>query len=593
MFEFLRSDPLFRLDYNSTKESQRQITRARAYALVKAGFVSADPLGLPAGEREHHRQYADALSFHDNSINTLLGAQFTLFAGSIARLGSDHHLQHFLPHAASLSLRGCFALTELGHGSNVRGIETTATFDPVRDEFVINTPTETAQKYWIGGGAEWAQIATVFAQLYIGTVHYGVHAFLVPLRDQADHRPLPGVRIRDCGHKMGLNGVDNGRFWFDHVRVPRTNLLDRFGGVSRDGEYNSFIANNDLRFAVTMGNLLTGRVALSRGSTNLCKIALATALRYASTRRQFGGPPGGPEVPIINYTTHQVRLLPLLATTYAFDFMSRKAWLLFEEAQANTDLDAIKRVHVLVSGLKALSTWHMTQTIQTCREACGGQGYKSSNRIGIIKADGDIQLTYEGDNAVLLQQVSKDLVKTALSVPPAQLRDDLELRRRVDGVYLHSGDAQLRSFRLHEAILIHRLKTEYEAAKASGLQGDDALETCATLATDAGRAHIERIVFEEFLRAEKEAPSSLSPALSLLRSLFAISRFDTSPSFLREQHFTVEKQRAVHKAMVGLCAELRDLATTLVDGFDIPPFLLGDIAGDWVLKNSFASEDSP
>ena len=136
----------------------------------------------------------------------------------------------------------------------------------------------------------------------------------------------------------------------------------------------------------------------------------------------------------------------------------------------------------------------MTQTLQICREACGGQGYKSSNRIGTLKADGDIQLTYEGDNSVLLQQLSKDLIKTALSAPPAQLRDDLELRQRVDGVYLHSGDAQLRAFRLHEATLIHRLKTEYEAAKASGLQADNALETCATL----------------------------------LRSLFALSRFDTS-----------------------------------------------------------------
>jgi len=165
--------------------------------------------------------------------------------------------------------------------------------------------------------------------------------------------------------------MDNGRFWFDHVRIPRTNLLDRYGSVSKDGTYSSMIANNDARFAITMGtfafpfmdtrkshspsnlfypgNLLTGRVSISRGSTNVCKVALTTAIRYAFTRRQFGPP--GKETPIINYLTHQVRLIPLLATTYAHHFISRKATNDFVEAQAAMDLDAIKNVHVLVSGI--------------------------------------------------------------------------------------------------------------------------------------------------------------------------------------------------------------------------------------------------
>ena len=148
-------------------------------------------------------------------------------------------------------------LLELGHGSNVRGLETTARFDRARDEWIIHTPSESAQKYWIGGGFEHAQMATVFAQLYIDDVHYGVHAILVPLRD-AHNRVLPGVRIKDCGHKMGLNGIDNGRLWFDGVRVPRVNLLDKMARVDREGNYSSWIEDNDMRFGASMGTKVEG-----------------------------------------------------------------------------------------------------------------------------------------------------------------------------------------------------------------------------------------------------------------------------------------------------------------------------------------------
>lgn len=201
---------------------------------------------------ERARKANEALSYYDPSLSTLIGAQFVLFTGSILHLGTEFHHERFLGRAERLELRGCFAMTELGHGSNVRGIETTAVFDRARDEWVINTPTESAQKYWIGGGYEHAQIATVFAQLYIDGTHYGVHALLVPLRDEHD-RLLPGVRVKDCGHKMGLNGIDNGRFWFDHVRIPREHLLDRMASVDRDGNYNTFIPDNDMRFGASMG----------------------------------------------------------------------------------------------------------------------------------------------------------------------------------------------------------------------------------------------------------------------------------------------------------------------------------------------------
>lgn len=48
-------------------------------------------------------------------------------------------------------------------------------------------------------------------------------------------KPSRGVMIEDMGVKMGLNGIDNGRLMFDHVRIPRVNMLNKFNDVTADG----------------------------------------------------------------------------------------------------------------------------------------------------------------------------------------------------------------------------------------------------------------------------------------------------------------------------------------------------------------------
>jgi acyl-CoA oxidase len=122
-------------------------------------------------------------------------------------------------------------MTELTHGSNVQGIETKAIYRPDTDEFEIITPSDTAQKFWIGNSLLHANHAVVFAQLICNNQNQGVHAFLVPIRNTKDHSLLPGIRVLDVGHKVGMNGLDNGRIWFSNVRIPRTNLLNRFGDI--------------------------------------------------------------------------------------------------------------------------------------------------------------------------------------------------------------------------------------------------------------------------------------------------------------------------------------------------------------------------
>ena len=347
----------------------------------------------------------ETLAAFDMSVVVKFGVQFGLFGGAVASLGTDKH-HALLPAIGSGEMLGCFAMTERGHGSNVRDLETVGTYDPTRGDFVIHTPSISAGKEWIGNAALHAKTAVVFGQLETLGEGYGVHAWVVPIRDEQGN-PLPGVRIEDCGEKMGLNGVDNGRLWFDHVRVPREALLDRFGQVAEDGTYSSEIPRASRRFFTMLGVLVGGRISVAGGALTASKVGLAIAVRYAEERRQFPNA-DGEEKPLFEYLTHQRRLIPRVAAACAFSFAQNELIALLERAQH--DPSASRELESLAAGLKALGTWQAIDTLQQCRECCGGQGYLSSNRIDALRTDTDVFTTFEGDNHVLTQLVAKELL---------------------------------------------------------------------------------------------------------------------------------------------------------------------------------------
>jgi acyl-CoA oxidase len=354
----------------------------------------------------------ETLAYGDLSLLVKCGMQFGLFGGAVLHLGTARHHERYLWAIAKLDLPGCFAMTETGHGSNVQALRTTATYDPATEEFVVHTPDDDARKDYIGGAARDGRLAAVFAQLVVGGESRGVHALLVPLRDE-DGTVFEGVRIEDCGAKVGLDGVDNGRIWFDHVRVPREALLDRYASVAPDGTYSSPIENPTKRFFTMLGTLIQGRVSVCGASINATKVALDIAIRRGLTRRQFG-PPGEPEAVLLDYRTHQRRLLPALATTYALHFAQARLREhlhdVFKAVGRSDDNRRRRELETLAAGLKAVATWHATDTIQACREACGGAGYLKANRFAALKADTDVFTTFEGDNTVLLQLCAKNLL---------------------------------------------------------------------------------------------------------------------------------------------------------------------------------------
>ena len=101
----------------------------------------------------------------DLSLMVKAGVQWGLFGGAIENLGTERHHEAYVPKIIDLDLLGCFAMTETGHGSDVQSLETTATYDPDTEEFIIDSPTRTSRKDYIGGAAETATVAAVFAQL--------------------------------------------------------------------------------------------------------------------------------------------------------------------------------------------------------------------------------------------------------------------------------------------------------------------------------------------------------------------------------------------------------------------------------------------
>ncbi len=529
----------------------------------------------------------ETLAGHDLSLVVKFGVQFGLFAGSLHQLGTERHHERYLERASTLALPGCFAMTETGHGSNVAELETVATFDRESDTFVLHSPTPSARKDYIGNAAAHGRCATVFAQLEIDGVGYGVHAFVVPIRDD-DGAALPGIEITDCGRKLGLNGVDNGRLMFDHVRVPRENLLDRFAQVDADGNYTSPIASPSKRFFTMLGTLVGGRVSVASAGLAATRSAMTIAVRYAERRRQFG-PAGGAETTLLDYTTHQLRLLPRLATTYALHFALR------DLAQRYLDANEDRReLEGLAAGLKAVATWHATDTIQACREACGGQGYLAENRFASLKADTDVFTTFEGDNTVLMQLLAKglltayrkqfgdmsflDMLRFAAARAGATVAElNPIVTRNTAPEHLRSADFLEEALTWREQHLLSTLGRRLRSRIQKGVDSFTALVECQDHAVSLARAHVERHVHTQFRHGLAEAGDpAIVASLEKLATLFALHRIEADRGWFQEHGYLESgKAKAVRREVRRLCREIRPGAADLVAGFGIPRELLG------------------
>ncbi len=583
LFEYTQDGDL--LEYRQRVYSWCQILADRGY-----GSISYPSIYGGCDDMRAYYAVMETISYADLSMAIKYGVQFGLFGMSVMALGTEKHHRQYLQDIGTLKLPGCFAMTETGHGSNVKGLETEAIYDHSTRSFIIHTPHPDAQKEYIGNAALHGQLATVFAKMIIAEKDCGVSAFLVPIRNTSGE-VLPGVTIEDCGRKMGLNGVDNGTIRFDHVTIPYDALLDRFAAITPEGEFKSSILSDNRRFFTMLGTLVGGRIGVPRSGLTACKIALAIAIKYGDRRKQFG-PDQGEEIPILNYRMHQRRLIPYLAKAYACHFALQ---YITDRFVLRTE-DDMQEIEAIAAGIKAYTTWNTTATLQECREACGGKGYLTENRIDDLKNDTDIYTTFEGDNTVLMQLVAKSRLTefkqsfhninfmgvinyvAAQAVTTITQKNPLAVRN-TDEAHLLDFEFHLNTFKYREQDLLSSAAKRLKRLIDEGMDSFDAFNVCQHHLIQVAEAYIDRIILQQFqLAVQIVQDRDCKNVLTKLCELFALFTIESNNGwYLESNYMEGVKTKAIRKMVNQLCWEIRQDAVPLVESFDIPENCMGII----------------
>lgn len=597
----MMEDPVFHYQFNLTKEEQRELTFQQLQELADRELIGkAYPKEFGGRDNPGANVAGFAEMFHANpSMQIKGGVQWGLFGSAILTLGNEEQHRKWIPGVLNLELPGAYGMTEIGHGSDVGNIDTTATYIPADDEFEIHTPFKAAWKEFLGNAAVHAKAAVVFAQLITQGVNYGVHAFFVPIRDE-DGNFLPGVGGEDDGFKGGLNGIDNGRLHFTNVRIPRTNLLNKLGDVDENGNYSSPIESSGRRFFTMLGTLVQGRVSLATTAANASALALTGAITYGNQRRQFNAESDIQEQVLLDYGLHQRRLIDRLARTYADIFATNDLLEKFHEVFSGEDDSDENRqeLETLAAGIKAITTWNGLDTFQEAREATGGAGYiAGKNRFNTLRDDLDIYTTFEGDNNVLLQLVGRRLLgdySKELANPSFKVLTRYVAERAEDTLYQRSGlrrvvqqvtdigsdrrsAAWLKDAEVQHGLLADRVRTQIAevaealrpVAKKSQAEQARVFNENQYELIKASKSHAQLLQWESFTEAlETIKDPDSKQIMTWMRDLFTLSMIEEDLGwFIEYGRISQQRARTLRHYTNRLAARLRPHAQDLVDAF--------------------------
>uniref|UniRef100_A0A4W3GYM3 Acyl-coenzyme A oxidase n=1 Tax=Callorhinchus milii TaxID=7868 RepID=A0A4W3GYM3_CALMI len=471
-----------------------------------------------------------------------------MFLPTILNQATPEQQDRFFMPAWNLQIIGTYAQTEMGHGTFLRGLETTATYDPSTQEFVLNSPTVTSIKWWPGGLGKTSNHAIVLAQLYTQGQCRGLHAFIVPIRKMGTHEPLPGVVVGDIGPKFGYDEVDNGYLKLENVRVPRENMLMRYAKVMPDGMYVKPPSDK-----LTYGTMVFIRSMIVSDSARALSQACTIAIRYSAVRHQSELKPGAPEPQIIDYQTQQYKLFPFLATAYAFRFVGNFMADMYHRITGDInegDYSELPELHSLSAGLKAFTSWVASAGIEECRMACGGHGYSRSSGLPDIYVTFTPSCTYEGENTVMMLQTAR------YEIPGGSLTHSVALSP------LNQKVLYICSYVVYNLLL--------------GL----------------AQAHCHYVVVKLFTAKLSEiSDTAIHEALSSLCLMYALHGISkNSGDFLQAGILNDPQISQVHQRVKELLAVIRRNAVALVDAFDYPDAVLASVLGRYdgnVYENMF------
>ncbi|XP_074760551.1 peroxisomal acyl-coenzyme A oxidase 3 isoform X2 [Athene noctua] len=604
IFSALERDPLFvhHPGEELSREKYQELTFLRFKRLFEYDFLTQQEI-IENPLKIFHMVLCIGMYDWSPCIQYLLHC--AAFGGTL--LSASGRFAAFMKKIFGMEIVGCFALTELSHGSNTKGIRTTATFDRNTQEFIINTPDFEAAKFWIGNMGKHATHAVVYAQLYTPDGQYqGLHSFLVQIRDTKTLLPIPGVVVGDIGKKIGQNGLDNGFAMFHNVRIPKENILNIAGDVTAEGKYSSSVKDVKERFSAALGSLSSGRTVITAVSMTNLKLALSIAIRFSAVRRQFG-PTDDEEIPVLEYQTQQWRLLPYLAATYALDYFCKSLFEnltefylgLLTKQRSQRQADIGREIHALSAASKPLTSWTAQQAAQECREACGGHGYLAMNRLGEIRNDNDPNCTYEGDNNVLLQQTSNYLMSWMDCI-----RDKVPFESPFGTInvlqdYHHilgwkftaisvedcmDSSVPLAAYKWLVCYLLRESDLKLSKEKQSGRSDFEAKNNCQVYyCRSLAIAFIEQTVLQRYhdYTHDPDIPSTLQPVLKNLSALYGLWSLSKHLAVLYQGGYASGEQagRFIQNAILELCYRLKDDAVALVDVFAPPDFILNSPIG--------------
>ncbi|KAM3960886.1 acyl-coenzyme A oxidase 1-like [Aphomia sociella] len=510
-----------------------------------------------------------------------------MFVPTIIGQATSDQASEWLPKALSLQILGTYAQTELGHGTFLRGLETTATYDPKTEEFILNSPTITAYKWWPGGLAHTANHCIVVAQLHTKGQNYGVHPFFVQIRDVDTHMPLPGVKVGEIGPKLGFQTANNGFLGFENFRIPRESMLMKNSQVLKDGTYIK--SKNE---KLTYGTMVLIRVMIVADTAYEIGRAATIAVRYSSVRHQSRPKPNQPEPQIIDYVTQQHKLFISIATSHAFRIVGTWLWDTYSkviEDMGKGKLEQLPELHAVACCLKAVCSRDAGVCVEQCRLACGGHGYMLSSNLPTIYGLVTATVTYEGEHTVMMLQTARYLVKawkqavdgTAMTPTVAYLMNFINNNNRK---WDNTAEGIIKGF---QAVAAGKIKAAYESIQRherAGNDYEDAWNMASVQLVQASEAHCRAILCEVFWREVQRISPTLSVPLAKVMQQLAelyLTYWTLEKTGDLLVYSTISKNDLSwqQQRYEELLAAIRPNAVGLVDGFDVRDEILNSTLG--------------